>query len=159
MLTPTHHLRIAILLATALIAAPPIHAQQPPDQLHTATRQELDIVKALIAQQDAWNAGNLTNYLSAYKNSPDILFVGRQILRGYNTLLDDYRKNYPTKESMGTLNFTGIEVHALSDTLAVAVGGYHLDRTKKLGGPAEGLFSLILEKTPQGWKIVLDHTN
>ena len=35
---------------------------------------------------------------------------------------------------------------------------YHLDRSKKEGGPADGMFSLVLEKTDQGWKIVLDHT-
>jgi ketosteroid isomerase-like protein len=161
MLTPTHHrFRIAaILVAVALLAVSAARAQQAPDQLHTASRQELDIVKVLLAQQEAWNAGNLAAYASAYKDSPDTLFVGRQILRGYTPLLEDYRHNYPTKESMGTLNYTGLEVHSLSDTLALCVGGYHLDRSKKAGGSAEGLFSLILEKTSQGWKIVFDHTN
>ena len=161
MLTPTRHCsRIAaILIAASLIAVSAARAQQPPDQLHTATRQELDIVKVLVAQQDAWNAGDLAAYASAYKDSPDTLFVGHQILRGYSTLLEDYRRNYPTKESMGTLNFTGLEIHPLSDTLALCVGGYHLDRSKKAGGSAEGLFSLVLEKTPQGWKILFDHTN
>jgi ketosteroid isomerase-like protein len=49
-------------------------------------------------------------------------------------------------------------VHPLSDTFAVCLGKYHLDRSKREGGPADGMFSLVLEKTDQGWKIVVDHT-
>jgi ketosteroid isomerase-like protein len=51
-----------------------------------------------------------------------------------------------------------LEVHPLSETFAVCLGKYRLDRPKKEGGAAEGLFSLVFEKTDQGWKIVLDHT-
>ena len=59
---------------------------------------------------------------------------------------------------MGTLTFSELEVHALSDDFAICLGKYHLDRSKKDGGSADGLFSLVLEKTDDGWKIVLDHT-
>ena len=159
MLTPSRNSRFAatLMLAAALIAVPTARAQAP-DQLHTATQQELDIVKLLIAQQKAWNDGDLVAYASAYKDSPDILFVGGQVLRGYASLLEDYRRNYPNKEAMGTLNFTEPEVHPLDANFAICLGKYKLERSKKAGGNAEGLFSLVLEKTPQGWKIVLDHT-
>jgi ketosteroid isomerase-like protein len=33
-----------------------------------------------------------------------------------------------------------------------------LERGKKEGGNADGLFSLVLEKTDKGWKIIVDHT-
>ena len=59
---------------------------------------------------------------------------------------------------MGTLTFSELEVHPIDDTFAVCIGKYHLDRSKKDGGPADGLFSLVLQKTDDGWKIVLDHT-
>ena len=59
---------------------------------------------------------------------------------------------------MGALTFSELEVHPITDTLAVCIGKYHLERSKKDGGPADGLFSLVMEKTPDGWKIVLDHT-
>jgi ketosteroid isomerase-like protein len=73
-------------------------------------------------------------------------------------MLDDYKHNYHTKASMGTLGFSELEVHPLNDSFAICLGKYHLDRTKKEGGPADGSFSLVLEKTADGWKIVLDHT-
>jgi len=60
---------------------------------------------------------------------------------------------------MGTLTFTELEAHPLGDTYAICLGRYHLDRSKKEGGAADGMFSLVLEKTSEGWKIVLDHTN
>jgi ketosteroid isomerase-like protein len=128
------------------------------DPLHMASRQELDIIKVVLAQEKAWNAGDLVGYSKGYKDSPDTLFIGRQISKGYAEILAEYKHDYPTASSMGTLGFSELEVHPLSDTFAVCLGKYHLDRSKKEGGPADGLFSLIFEKTDQGWKIVVDHT-
>jgi ketosteroid isomerase-like protein len=147
------------LLALLLLAGSPAAAQEADNPLHTATRQELDVVKVLLAQEKAWNDGDLDAYAKGYKNSPDTIFIGKQISRGYAQMLEDYKHNYPTKASMGTLGFSELEVHPLSDTFAVCLGKYHLDRSKKEGGPADGSFSLVLEKTADGWKIVLDHTS
>jgi ketosteroid isomerase-like protein len=59
---------------------------------------------------------------------------------------------------MGTLTFSELEVRSLDPQFAIVVGKYHLDRPKKEGGEADGLFSMVLEKTAKGWKIILDHT-
>ena len=59
---------------------------------------------------------------------------------------------------MGTLAFSELEVHPLGESFAICIGKYHLERAKKEGGAADGIFSLVLEKTSEGWKIVLDHT-
>ncbi len=151
----------ACMLAVALVLAParPMPAQDEQDNpLHTATRLELDVVKVVLAQERAWNAGDIAGYVKGYKDSPDTLFIGRQVSRGYSQILDDYQRNYPNRSSMGTLTFSELEVHSLSDTFAVCLGKYHVERSKKDGGPADGLFSLVMEKTADGWKIVLDHT-
>jgi uncharacterized protein (TIGR02246 family) len=136
----------------------PANAQAEANPLHTASRAELDIVKVVLAQEKAWNAGDIDGYIKGYKDSPDTLFVSRQISRGYKEIVEDYKHNYPTRSSMGTLTFAELEVHTLSDTYAVCLGKYHLDRSKRDGGSADGVFSLVLEKTEDGWKIVLDHT-
>jgi ketosteroid isomerase-like protein len=151
---------LALALAFGLLA--PSHStaqtQEGENPLHTASRTELDVVKVILAQEKAWNAGDLEGYVKGYKNSPDTLFVGRQVSKGYQQILDDYKHNYSTRAEMGTLTFSELEVHPLSDTFAVCLGKYHLDRSKKDGGPADGMFSLVFEKTADGWKIVLDHT-
>jgi ketosteroid isomerase-like protein len=128
------------------------------DPLHTATRQELDIIKVVLAQEKAWNQGDIDGFAKGYKDSPETLFIGRQVSKGYKEIVAEYKHDYPTKAAMGTLGFSELEVHALSETFAVCLGKYHLDRTKKEGGPADGLFSLVFEKTADGWKIVVDHT-
>jgi len=154
-------IRSVLLLLFVAISAPTARAQDSQDttsNLHTATRQELDVIKVLLAQEDAWNRGDMEGFVRAYKDSPDILFISHQVNRGYAGLLDQYRRDYPSKAAMGNLSFSGLEVHPLDDRFAVCIGKYELDRSKKDGGHSEGLFSLILEKTDQGWKIVLDHT-
>jgi uncharacterized protein (TIGR02246 family) len=147
----------ALALALLLAPAPPAPAQDD-NPLHTATRTELDVVKVVLAQEKAWNAGDLEGYVKGYKNSPDTIFIGKDVSKGYAQILEDYKRNYYNRASMGTLTFSELEVHSLSDAFAVCIGKYHLERAKKDGGPSDGQFSLVLEKTDQGWKIVLDHT-
>lgn len=142
-----------------LVFAFALSALAQDDQLKTASKQELDIIKVLVAQEDAWNKGDLPAFIQGYKNSPDTLFVTHQVFRGVDGMLDEYRHNYPTKAIMGTLAFSELEVHPLDEKFAVVIGKYHLDRGKKEGGPASGIFSLIFEKTDQGWKIIVDHTS
>jgi ketosteroid isomerase-like protein len=148
-------------IAVALAAAPGIriYAQdKPPDQLRTLSRDELDVVKVLTQQERAWNQGNIDAFASGYKNSPSTLFIGDHVSRGYDQMLSDYKHNYPSREAMGTLSFVELEPHVLDEHYAVVIGKYHLDRGKKVGGPADGIFSLVFEKTEQGWKIIVDHT-
>ncbi len=150
----------AVAVAIALLATVrvPAVAQEEPNPLHTATRQELDVVKVLLAQEEAWNRGDLTGFASGYKDAPDTLFVTRQVMRGFAGLVDEYRHDYPTRAAMGTLAYSELEVRGLDERFAVAIGKYHLERTKKEGGSADGIFTLVFEKTDKGWKIVIDHT-
>lgn len=146
--------RLSLVLSLLLLlAAPRAHAQ-----LKVASPQELGVIKVLLAQERAWNEGDLDSFAAAYKNSPDVLFIGQHVSRGHDQMLLEYKKNYPNKETMGTLGFSELEVHPLDDKFAVVLGHYHLDRSKKAGGSADGIFSLVFEKTEAGWKIVVDHT-
>ncbi len=153
-------LGLVVGLGGAAWAQTPVPVEPPaPDQLRTLSRNELDVVKVLTAQEKAWNRGDIDAYATGYKDSPDLLFVGRQISRGYGSLVLDYKKNYPNKEAMGTLTFTELEPHVLDEKFAIVLGHYHLERNKKGGGPADGIFSLVFEKTEKGWKIIVDHTS
>jgi ketosteroid isomerase-like protein len=147
-----------LILACCSVSVPATAQDRPLSQLRTLSRDELDVIKILTNQERAWNAGDLTAFTGAFKDSPETLIVGNQLTRGFQTLVSDYRHNYPNKESMGTLAFSELEPHVLDEHYAVVVGKYHLERPKKMGGTVEGLFSLVLEKTDKGWKIVVDHT-
>ena len=146
-----------ILLAAA--AGSVAQGPNPEDNpLHTASRDELEVIKIVLAQEKAWNRGDIDGFMQGYKNSPETLFISRQVSKGFQEIAAEYKHDYPNRTSMGQLGYTELEVHPLSDTFAVCLGHYHLDRPKKDGGSAEGLFSLVLEKTDDGWRIVVDHT-
>jgi ketosteroid isomerase-like protein len=116
-------------------------------------------IRAVLDKQVVdWNRGDMEAFAKGYKNSPDILFIGAKISRGYAQMLDTYRKNYSTKETMGVLNFSELEVQPLDEHFATVTGNFHLERTASGGGNADGHFLLVFEKTPDGWKVVRDDT-
>jgi ketosteroid isomerase-like protein len=120
---------------------------------------------ALAAQAEAWNRGDVPGFMQSYEHSPETTFIGVNIGKGYERILERYQKNYTTREQMGTLTFNDLEVRMLPGScgkaeFAVVTGRFHLERTQK--GEAkkdDGIFSLVWRKGPQGWKIVLDHTS
>lgn len=148
------------IAAVLLLVSPAVRgvAQAQDPQLHTASPTELGVIKVLLAQEKAWNNGDLDGFAKGYKNSPETLFLSGTVNRGFAGMVESYHRDYPNKAAMGTLAFSELEVHPLDERFAVCVGKYHLERGKKEGGNANGLFSLVLEKTDQGWKIVVDHT-
>jgi uncharacterized protein (TIGR02246 family) len=148
---------VALAFFLLTLAILPAGAQNP-NPLHTATRQELDVIKVLLSQEDAWNKGDLAAFASGYKDAPDTLFITKQVSRGFAGLIDEYKHDYPNRAAMGTLVYSELEVRTLDENFAVVFGKYHLDRGKKEGGNADGLFSLVFEKTDKGWKIIVDHT-
>jgi ketosteroid isomerase-like protein len=142
-----------------LASAAPLARAQDDNQLHTASKEELEIVKVVLTQEKAWNNGDLDAYLKGFKDSPDTVFMARQISRGFAQITEDYKHNYTSRAAMGQLAFSELEAHPISDTFAICLGRYHVERGRKDGGAADGMFSLVLEKTDAGWKIILDHTN
>jgi ketosteroid isomerase-like protein len=116
------------------------------------------IITVLNKSAGDWNRGDLDAFATSYKNSPDILFIGHKISRGYAQMLAAYKTGYPTREKMGTLNFSQLEVQPLDEHFATVTGHFHLERTPAGGGNADGYFLLVMEKTSAGWKIVRDDT-
>ena len=57
---------------------------------------------------------------------------------------------------MGELEFSGLEIRLLGADAAVVLGHWHLKRSI---GDAEGVFTLVFERFPEGWRIIHDHTS
>ena len=147
------HVFATFVCCMALSSAGPVAPAQAP-----AGGPDTAIPSLLNRQAADWNRGDLDAFATGYKNSPDILFIGRTVEHGYAGMLAGYRAHYGTRAAMGTLSFTQLAVQPLDARFATATGHFHLARTAAGGGDADGYFLLVLEKTPDGWKIVRDDT-
>jgi ketosteroid isomerase-like protein len=117
---------------------------------------ETEVKAVLDAQQAAWNRGDIDGFMAYYWKSDDLTFQsGNARTRGWNDVLARYKKNYPAG-TMGVLAFSDLAVQSLGPDAAFVLGRFHLDRG---GSPVEGVFTLILRRTPEGWRIVHDHTS
>jgi len=130
-----------------------LYLQAQPSPVETGVRHVIE------AQQAAWNRGDVEAFMSGYDASDSTTFVGATITRGYRQVLENYHRRYPSKEKMGRLTFSGIEVMPLGTEYASVLGRWHLDRAREAGGEVGGFFTLLFRKTPNGWKIILDHTS
>jgi ketosteroid isomerase-like protein len=109
------------------------------------------------AQVLAWNRGDIDGFMSGYWNSPNLVFVsGTSVTRGWQPTLDRYKKNYSSKEKMGTLAFSDLEITILGKDAAVVLGSWSLTRQND---HPRGKFTLIFRKFKEGWRIVHDHTS
>jgi uncharacterized protein (TIGR02246 family) len=121
-------------------------------------QKSVDAIKAVInAQRDAWNRGDIDGYMDGYDKSDDTVFVsGDNVTRGWNTVLERYKKSYDSREKMGQLEFSDLEITVLSKDSAVVLGRWLLKRSKD---EPHGRFTLIFKKTHSGWRIIHDHTS
>jgi len=104
-----------------------------------------------------WNAGDLAGFMSGYARSENTRFAsGGTVSLGWQTVFDRYRQKYGGKDSMGNLKFSDVDVQGLGNDTALAFGQWHLTRQ---GGDASGLFTLILRRTREGWRVFHDHTS
>jgi ketosteroid isomerase-like protein len=146
-----------LLCALPLYVAAPAQAQQQ-DKLYTATHQQLAVVKIVLAQEAAWNNGDLDGFLSKFKDAPETQAVLGARATGLPEIRSAFHTNYPNRDAMGTIAYSDVEARELGEKFALATGKYHLDRSKKYGGPADGTFTEVMEKTPAGWQIIFSET-
>ena len=140
-----------VLAAIALLLACTV------SRVFGASDAESQISAVLNTQVDAWNRGDIATFVDTY--APDCIFVGKQIIRGREQVLARYQKNYPTREAMGHLIFSALEVHLLTPDVALVTGEWHLERPASAGKQAGGLFSLVFHRHVNQWSIALDHTS
>jgi len=111
----------------------------------------------LSAQQYAWNRGDVDAFLVGYWRSPELTFSGSSgVSRGWDGVLARYKKSYPNHAAMGQLEFSDLEFRFLGPDAALVLGQWHL---KRESGDIGGVFTLVWQKFPDGWKIIHDHTS
>jgi len=142
-----------LALALSLIGQRRLIAK--PAEGRDADRQAISAV--LNAQQTAWNRGDVDAFLVGYWHSPELTFSGSSgVARGWDGVLARYKKNYPDRAAMGQLDFSDLEFRFLGPDAALVLGRWHLKRERDDLG---GVFTLVWQRLPEGWKIIHDHTS
>lgn len=124
-------------------------------------RDQSQAIEAVIrAQETAWNRGDLKGYMSeGYLRSPELTFFsGGDVTRGYDTVLERYHQRYlEGGREMGQLTFSDLETINYGPDTGLVRGRWRLEFLDQKG--AGGLFTLVLRRTAEGWRIVHDHTS
>lgn len=132
-----------------------------PSDLNAAPSIGAEIEQALRRTIDFWNAHDIDGFLTGYEAAPTTCFVRTDhVLHGFAAIRDMYVGSYATGDrgKMGRLSFDALETRSVGPDHAFAIGRFHLMRPPEQGGDASGYFSLLLRKTGEGWKIIVDHT-
>ena len=126
-------------------------AQQSPQEQIAATLER---------QAEAWNKGDLEEYMKGYWQSDSLMFIGKNGLTfGWENTLTNYRNSYSDRQKMGQLHFDIISIQPVVEEKAYfVVGKWHLQRGAALGD-LQGHFSLLWEKKNDEWVIVADHSS
>jgi ketosteroid isomerase-like protein len=145
---------VVLALGTLLVVtlAQVARAGSPPGE-------EAAIQAVLDAQVLAWNSGDLEGYMKGYWRSPELSFFGGgERTRGYDETLARYRRRYKAEgRAMGKLSFSELGIEVVSSDAAIVRGTWHLVLPD--GKRPQGLFTLVLRRKPDGWRIVHDHSS
>jgi hypothetical protein len=127
-------------------------------QLTLSAQNTEESIKTLLDRQTtAWNRGDLEAFMEGYWKNDSLRFIGKSgITYGWKRTLDNYKKGYPDKAAMGTLQFTILHINKLSAQYTQVIGKWQLTRTI---GNLSGHFTLLLKKFGNQWLIVSDHSS
>jgi beta-aspartyl-peptidase (threonine type) len=143
--------RIGLLLACVFVVAPCASAQD--------VAQDRKAVRAVLdSQVVAWNKGDLPGFMKGYWDSDQLTFFsGNKKTSGWKATLDRYRKAYQGEgKELGQLSFEDLAIDVLGPDHVLVRGRFRL--RLKNEAPT-GLFTLIVRRTPAGWRIIHDHTS
>ena len=139
-----------LISVVACASAPPVRRFEAMDR--TA-------VTAVLEQQvAAWNRGDLAGYMAGYAKTDALVFTsGGKVRTGWQATFDTYQAKYGVAPStMGKLAFAITQVDAIGADGAVVLGTWTLTDSDH---PGTGVFSVVLERRPEGWRIIHDHTS
>ncbi len=141
------------LLCTTVLFIPLISCSKSSPDI---PKLKIAIQSILNRQKAAWNEKSIEGFMDDYWKSENFTFQsGNSRLHGWDALYSRYTQNY-TGENWGELDFTDIEIEVLTNDYAYVLGRWKLTYTDSF---KEGLFTVIFQQMPEGWKIIHDHSS
>ena len=153
-------MRASLLLLATLLAA--CHGSARPTTAPAPGSDRVALTGLVTAQLERsaadWNRGDLESFMSDYAPESTTTYVdGRRSRAGIDFIRGVYAPRFSGKARRDSLHFEEIEVRPLSPTLALVTARFILQRETEI--TASGPFTLVMERRPQGWKILHDHSS
>ncbi|MGH9452764.1 MAG: YybH family protein [Terriglobia bacterium] len=146
--------RVVILVSLLLVVSLPTAIRA------AGSSARAQVIALLTNQVQAWNKGDLNAFMQGYWQSGETEYVGvNGIVQGWKAIQERYQRTYQVTKSMGRLQFEGLHVTVLAPDAALAVGEYVLRSGNNGNKESRGIFTLVLRRFPEGWRIVNDHTS
>jgi hypothetical protein len=160
---------IYIFISLALASCDPLKAPQTERsvaaEVLTEAKAKIDfntakaeIQKVMDDQAQAWNEGNIDEFMKGYWHSDSLKFITQNGIRmGYDSVSLNYKKHYDSKDKMGRLNFSKLLFSSLDkdDEIINVTGKWEVIQKNKT---VSGIFSLVFRQVDSKWKIIIDHT-
>ncbi|MEQ3697410.1 MAG: hypothetical protein ABNH02_10710 [Pseudomonadales bacterium] len=119
--------------------------------------EEHPSIQVLMAQEDAWNNGDLNGFMQGYWQSEALRFVGSEsVTKGWEETLARYELRYPNSETMGKLSFEVLELVPLQSEYLWMIGSWKLERSNDR---PSGHFTLLWQLIDDEWLIISDHSS
>ena len=120
-------------------------------------KAEKALSEIMKAQEFYWTKGDIEAFMEGYWNNTELVFVGKNgPTYGYQNTLENYKKGYPDKASMGQLHFDILHTQQWDKNTIQLIGKYTLTREND---QPTGYFTLLFRKIDSVWKIVSDHSS
>ena len=151
-----HLFVLLLVLATLILGACKVQDITSPN--FNFDQEAAAIEEVMRKQEAAWSQGDLETFMEGYWKSEKLSFGGKRgFTYGYDNVLNNYKKGYPTKEIMGKLTFDIIDIMPITSEAAYVLGRYSLEVLDDAN--PSGYFTLVFRKINGDWKIVTDHTS
>lgn len=144
---------LAVAMVGAMIGMAPAAAADSAASAQHAVQSVLD------DSAKAWSAGNLDRFMTCYEDASGTTYVGGgRFVSGYRAIRAVYAARFGggTAAAMGQLTLSILDFRLLNSDHAYVVGRFHLHRNGV--ADAEGMTTLLFRSTPQGWRIIADHS-
>lgn len=150
-----------LLLASVLVllgacASGGQRTRNPDASLSPAVQAEL--TQLMHASAEAWNRGDLDGFLATYKDDAHTAFMAPQITYGLAEIKARYIRSYfKDGQPKAQLRFGDLKFRPLGAGYVLMTGRWYL--TDPEAKQTEGYYTLIWEHTPDGWKMIHDHSS
>jgi beta-aspartyl-peptidase (threonine type) len=143
---------LSLMVAAGACSTAAERAEPDPSVLHAAVDSLLE------DSERAWNGGDLDRFVFWYKKSPETTFMGARGPRhGWDELRAGYAGRFEPGAARDSLRFENLETRPLGVGLGLATARYVLFQGDSI--TSTGIFTLVLEETSEGWRIVHDHSS